>query len=460
MKNLLLEEALSLWFEDVRGTRPLPEFWLSDLPLPSEYGAFGIASLTSGGGDDIRRSVADWRAALTAVLSERSTSAQDSGNSGRTTLRLSDLSPTNVARALEGLVPSLLREDSSDDEYEELYRLIDELPHDVWEAIRTMDEFFRWATWRGLFTEDPFEGARMLIQGLPSRTRTGGKTYHGGPAFDTGYEIDVALSGGGHRATLFGLGALMAIKDRGRPPWRISSVSGGSITNVFLAYHHWSRMGQDILRGGVVRAASSDVAAEQMWQQAEDREERSWEAVTRELFDTVVDKGVLTRPWLAIIGGAVLLPPFLFLVAAIGGFLPSPPITIGLLSLWALVVLFRGLLVEWLIARRYFKSPRTVSNLWSLYSGVEHIVCATDLASGRPLYASSAGRLVLGGRPPHRVYRGDRVLGLPLSQLVRASAGFPGIPPRRLSLRHMAKMGFKQNGRKPSAAFLSDGGIW
>ena len=48
--------------------------------------------------------------------------------------------------------------------------------------------------------------------------------------------IGVALSGGGHRAALFGLGALLYIVDAGkhREVVTISSVSGGSLTNAFV----------------------------------------------------------------------------------------------------------------------------------------------------------------------------------------------------------------------------------
>jgi hypothetical protein len=49
--------------------------------------------------------------------------------------------------------------------------------------------------------------------------------------------VGIALSGGGHRATLFGLGALLATVDLGvnERVVQISSVSGGSLLNGFLA---------------------------------------------------------------------------------------------------------------------------------------------------------------------------------------------------------------------------------
>ena len=51
--------------------------------------------------------------------------------------------------------------------------------------------------------------------------------------------IGVALSGGGHRAALFSLGALLYLADVGknRDVVCVSSVSGGSLTNGFLSAH-------------------------------------------------------------------------------------------------------------------------------------------------------------------------------------------------------------------------------
>ena len=49
--------------------------------------------------------------------------------------------------------------------------------------------------------------------------------------------IAIALSGGGHRAALFGLGALLYLIDAGKGPEVacVSSVSGGSMTNGAVA---------------------------------------------------------------------------------------------------------------------------------------------------------------------------------------------------------------------------------
>jgi hypothetical protein len=49
--------------------------------------------------------------------------------------------------------------------------------------------------------------------------------------------VGVAISGGGHRAAMFGLGALLYLADAGknRPVTSIASISGGSLTNGYVA---------------------------------------------------------------------------------------------------------------------------------------------------------------------------------------------------------------------------------
>lgn len=86
---------------------------------------------------------------------------------------------------------------------------------------------------------------------------------------DEPHALGLSLSGGGHRATLFTLGGLLAIVDRGlnREVDQISSVSGGSITNAFIAQRcHFEK-----LRPG------------------------EFDSLARELIDRVVTRGVLSR---------------------------------------------------------------------------------------------------------------------------------------------------------------------
>jgi len=82
-------------------------------------------------------------------------------------------------------------------------------------------------------------------------------------------KIGVAISGGGHRAALFGLGALLFLIDagKGRQLGSISSVSGGSLTNAHFgridltavepdeAWAHGKQLASQIVRRGTLWAA-------------------------------------------------------------------------------------------------------------------------------------------------------------------------------------------------------------
>jgi hypothetical protein len=258
----------------------------------------------------------------------------------------------------------------------------------------------------------------------------------------------VALSGGGHRATLMTLGALMALVDRGLGGKiiQIASVSGGSITNAFVA----QRCRIDELGPGGL------------------------DPVAAELAGLIIHKAVLTRAWI----GLLLLGP---VIVGIGvGFLsywfllPSRAAALLIGAVVALgLLLARGQAVEWLLDQRYFRHGPNArgfrrARLSCLAGrGTEHVFCMTDLALGLPIYASSAhGGFVwrrlepeyhglLGTHPKFQTFPATKIT---LAELVRASAAFPGIPPRRWSLPpdDLNPLVAKQ----PSVAFLADGGIW
>lgn len=286
------------------------------------------------------------------------------------------------------------------------------------------------------------------------------KTGHGGPGLDSSYPLGLAISGGGHRASLFGLGVLMAMKDVGKLPKQISSVSGGSITNAFLAYRYFSKESKK-----------------------ESADETLWEQETQLLFETILNKGVVTKKWIAVLIVFLILPPLAFVVMELLGTLPPWQVTIPAGIIWATVLLLRGLLIEWLISKRYFGSLFKRINLTTLSnSKTEHVICCTDLVTGRPLYisTSSGGRLYrrLVDRPigigprtvthekeSHKIYNIGVLYSAPtlsVSAAVRASAGFPGIPPRRLQLKNFIQDSADRGKGVDlsSQAFLSDGGIW
>lgn len=291
------------------------------------------------------------------------------------------------------------------------------------------------------------------------------KRGHGGPGLGTSYPLGLAISGGGHRATLFGLGVLMAMRDANREPTQISSVSGGSITNAVLARNYFAKVPHEM------KGMSED---------------EFWQSETRALFDTIVSKGILTKSWLRSLLILMVLPPLAIVLLFILGASPAWYVTLTVLIIWISLILLRGLLVEWLIARRFFGDASDKVHLEDLHNKkadapVEHVICCTDLITGRPLYASTRN-----GGHIYRIYD-DRPPGvgprttMPWSQvkeisnpgiqyasqrltvpaLVRASAGFPGIPPRRVKLSPLESSDHPQRPMHvPSVAFLSDGGIW
>jgi hypothetical protein len=254
------------------------------------------------------------------------------------------------------------------------------------------------------------------------------------------------------------------MRDAGREPKQISSVSGGSITNAVLARNYFAKRPHDM------KGMSED---------------EFWMSETKALFDTVVNKGILTKSWIRALLVLMALPPLAIILLVIFGVTPSWYVTLPVLALWITLILLRGLLVEWLIARRFFGDAPENVYITDLHNEkaqapVEHVICCTDLITGHPLYASTRN-----GGNIYRIYH-DLPLGvgprtIPLSQvketssigiqyvsekltvpaLVRASAGFPGIPPRRVKLSPLDSDKHPEGQKRvPSVCFLSDGGIW
>lgn len=258
-------------------------------------------------------------------------------------------------------------------------------------------------------------------------------------------EIAVALSGGGHRASLFGLGVLLALVDLGlnRQVTYISSVSGGSITNAFVGT-----------------------------QCAFDRETReTFDPVAQRLAGVIVNRGIITR---SIIRLAIAIS---VLVAVFVGAVTTQ--FLGMAWLWGIiaavavaltVLMLRGVLVERLLAKRLFSNDEGAARFKDFKStGVEHVVCCTELASGRPVYFTSAhqGRILVqvpDNQDPN--YDGHRYAirscpELPVAAAVRASAAFPPfIAPRRLTTSALGDATNDSKGDPRWPLFLSDGGLW
>src|SRR5262245_888173 len=148
-------------------------------------------------------------------------------------------------------------------------------------------------------------------------------------------EIGVALSGGGHRAALFGLGALLALVDLrlNRQVSYISSVSGGSITNAFIALN--SRFEQ---------ATPAD-----------------FEKTARKLTSVIVNQGILNRGTIVAI---FLLLLVLLLAAALPFFYPLEflperqrlPFAAIVVIVALTLFLLRGLLLERILSKRILRN--------------------------------------------------------------------------------------------------------
>jgi predicted acylesterase/phospholipase RssA len=261
----------------------------------------------------------------------------------------------------------------------------------------------------------------------------------------------VALSGGGHRATLATVGALMALVDRrlNKDVMQIASVSGGSITNAFAAQ----------------RCAFEELAPGE------------FDNIVRDLVGTVMRRGIITKAWLAGLLGfpalaAAVIGVLVALIAAPGFALASALIIfLGLL-------MFAGKLVERRLDRRYFQLAKPGNGrarrakLASLADRkVDHVFCMTDLVLGLPVYLSGQKggmlyrRLAAEKADPTTAgvfgiyeFQTTAASGCTIAEAVRASAGFPGIPPRLYRMAKDPKLPVSMDA--PTVAFLADGGLW
>jgi hypothetical protein len=272
--------------------------------------------------------------------------------------------------------------------------------------------------------------------------------------------IAVALSGGGHRATLATLGALMALVDRGLNDQvvQIASVSGGSITNAFVAQ-----------RCDYTRIAPAEI-----------------DALATDLVRRVT-AGCLTSTWIAalVAGPLALGAATAVLIGAVWSVLAG--CLVGA-AVAAVGLTGAGHGVQWRLRRRYFSDGTPGTSNPTIGSipdrAVEHVFCATDLVIGAPVYVSTCSAGVLWRRTGLSTHGATaRVHGqrwdasaLALAEVVRSSAAFPGIPPRRIlfgrrtRLRQLpdARLTFggavepsAATGPKlPSAGLLADGGMW
>jgi predicted acylesterase/phospholipase RssA len=245
--------------------------------------------------------------------------------------------------------------------------------------------------------------------------------------------VAVALSGGGHRAALFGLGVLLYLvdADKHRSVTSVASVSGGSLTNGFVAQS----------------VDYTNVSTQEFW------------ALARRLTTQIGNRGTLwASPLTWVYLGSLVI---LALATLIGvWFLPIGLgwrllVFVGAVLVLGAFALLRGWICARSFARTLYSPTGKPTRLDATARPVDHVLCATELHTGEHAYFS--GRFVCS-------YRfGFGVPGnLALHDAVHASAAYPGGFPARWFRTSRHAFALPADERSASTRFmvLVDGGAY
>ena len=244
-------------------------------------------------------------------------------------------------------------------------------------------------------------------------------------------KIAIALSGGGHRASLFGLGVLLYLTDAGRnrDVVSVSSVSGGSITNAWLAQRgDYSNLTPEELESRIVRPFAQRVAhLGTLW--------ASWTTWVYIVALAVGLVAVLALWWLPV----DLVWRFICFVFGLAG--------------WGLLASLRPTICTLAFRRTLYSTGNRPTLLREIeHKNVQHVICATDVRAGHHVYFS--GNFVYS----YRLGWGSPA-EFPLADTVQASAAFPGgFPPRWLATKQHSFV--DGAGDTPRFMVLSDGGVY
>jgi hypothetical protein len=245
--------------------------------------------------------------------------------------------------------------------------------------------------------------------------------------------IAVALSGGGHRAALFSLGALMYLVDAGKSGevTSVSSVSGSSLTNGHVAQTlDYASATPETFRPVAERVAGQLARHGTLW--------------------------ATPLTWLYLFGLVVLAGAFL-----VGTwFLPIH------VALKVLVFVVGVLVVAWFAKLRGFVCARAFARtllnrsgkpirLADVHTNVEHILCAADLHTGEHVYLSGAFAC------SYRFGVGSAG-NVWLHDAVHASAAYPGgFPARRFPTEpHGFTGAAEEQAKRAGHMVLVDGGVY
>jgi predicted acylesterase/phospholipase RssA len=244
---------------------------------------------------------------------------------------------------------------------------------------------------------------------------------------NTPAHIGISLSGGGHRATLFSMGALLAVVDaglNGSVRW-ISSVSGGSLANAVVATH----------------CDFANVSHEEFGD------------LCRRVITRLSRHGSLSGDRL----GVVVVSLYLSLLVVSAAAALTALVTgrwllgVGTFLLLAIFASFRGKVIERGIARIWADDADAGVTLEAINRSVEHVFSTTDIRTGTPVFLSTSYVAAHGWAHPIR--------GTPLRLAVRASAAYPLLlPPVRWPLSRSTPSRFTN--LADDLAVLADGGVY
>ena len=245
-------------------------------------------------------------------------------------------------------------------------------------------------------------------------------------------KIAIALSGGGHRASLFGLGVLLYLTDAGRnrDVVSVSSVSGGSLANAWLAQRgDYSNLTPEELESRIVRPFARRVAhLGTLW--------AAW-TTWAYVFALLISLLAVTALWWLPVD--LVWRKTCFVSGLVG---------CGLLAG------LRGRVCALAFRRTLYSADGSPTLLREIeHKNVQHVICATDVRAGHHVYFSGdfvySYRLGWGSPAEFR-----------LADAVQVSAAFPGLFP----LRWLAtkQHGFVDGAARGAPHFmvLSDGGVY
>ncbi len=250
--------------------------------------------------------------------------------------------------------------------------------------------------------------------------------------------LAISLSGGGHRATLFALGALMYLVDAkaNANVSSIASVSGGSLTNGFVGQTlNFKQTNGDEFRRSVAAPLATQIAL----------------------------RGTLFAPLVAKLYVAVLIVSGLLVFALL--LFPWGPeylrlLTFGAgLALWGWFAGKRGAVCARAFNKTLFSPQGRSTRLSELAkSGLDHVICSTEFRSSEQVYF--AGDFVYSYALGH-----GKPADMLLAHAVQASAAYPGgFPPATLPAKRHDFTGAPRFPNGPSAPpdymVLTDGGVY